>query len=204
MHNDCLGRQTSFWVFPLPPSLPQLLLLSMASYGMKYPLDSHWWVVWEEEKALTLCKYCSAIIKMFLCCQHCFSTNQKHGPTKARIKNWTLFQTKSVHCEARFYSDYSKFKHLYTNDHQICFSPYFSFSMKTIAFQYSLMRFPWKYWILKVRGSSDTVIWRHTLASFKVLIWRWLLWNYVKKILQIHCEEDYRPIVMGFFNDVVR
>ena len=82
-----------------PPSsfFLQLLFLSMTSYGVKYPFGQLGSAVpavsppsfpctpslltggveWEAERALTLCKHCSAITKPSLCYQQCFQHKSK-------------------------------------------------------------------------------------------------------------------------------
>lgn len=40
----------------------------------------------ETEKALTLCKHCSATPKIWACYQHCFSHKPKHSPIAAAMK----------------------------------------------------------------------------------------------------------------------
>jgi len=78
-------------------ALPQFSLLSVTSRGMEYALGQFGSAVlvasphnflhipnllaegaeWEKEKALMLCKHCSAIAKPLVCYQCCFSYKSK-------------------------------------------------------------------------------------------------------------------------------
>lgn len=54
-------------------------------------------LVWEAEKALTLCKYSSAIAKTSLYCQHCFCHKSKTQPHKRYYEKDKLCSSQNKH-----------------------------------------------------------------------------------------------------------
>ena len=108
MCSSYLGTQTlQFQKSPPSFFFPSLYMLSMTSYGVGYPSGQlgsavlagssptflctprllTGGVVWEAEKALTLCKNCSAVTKTSLHYQHCFQHKCKaESPTRAFMK----------------------------------------------------------------------------------------------------------------------
>ena len=69
--HDVIGYGISLWSVGLscPSCVPSQLFLHAQS--------THWWVGVTAEKALTLCKHCSAIMKTSLNYQHCFRHKSK-------------------------------------------------------------------------------------------------------------------------------
>lgn len=79
MSNGVFGRQTSLpWTFS--PSLYFTLPGEM---------------LWEAEKDLVLCKYCSAVTKIPSCCQCCFQHKSKPQPILADMKKINFMTAKT-------------------------------------------------------------------------------------------------------------
>lgn len=58
-----------------------------------HPQPTRWWVGWDAEKALMLCKHCSATVRTSLCYQHCLSSNPKLCPYQLLGKKKTINST---------------------------------------------------------------------------------------------------------------
>ena len=92
----CWAWHHMVWNIPLV-SWGQLSQLCPLPKLLVHPQPAHWWGGVRAEKALALCKHCSAITKTSLCYQHCFSTTPKHSPILATMKKINSIPAKPAH-----------------------------------------------------------------------------------------------------------